>query len=126
MLPAPAHSVRTVETPNAVMKTYASPSTDAPATVSVWRTEMRAGASGPLHTVDQDQVVVVVAGKLDALVGGQAVLVEPDYGLVLPAGALRRLRAEGDEDLVTVTASLPRAMATVHGSDDPVPVPWTQ
>jgi quercetin dioxygenase-like cupin family protein len=114
---------RSTVTPAATMRTYASPTTAMPADVAVWRTEMPAGSSGPLHTVDTDQVVVVVEGRLAAEVDGRGCQVPAGDSLVLPAGAQRRLTAE--DDVVTLTASTPAATARV-GEGDPVPVPWTR
>jgi quercetin dioxygenase-like cupin family protein len=118
----PVTAARVVETPAATMRTYASPTTENRAPVAVWRTEMAAGAAGPVHVVDVDQVVVVVSGQLAAEVDGTAFVVPVGDSALLPAGAERRLTA-GPDGLVTVTASLPGATARV-GAGDPVPVPW--
>ena len=53
----------TFETPNAVMCTLAAPSLGT-ADLAVWTVEMRAGQAGPLHTADQEQVWVMLAGAL--------------------------------------------------------------
>ena len=118
----PMSGARVVETPAATMRTYASPTTESRAPLAVWRTEMAAGAAGPVHVVDVDQVVVVVSGSLTAEVGGAEFVVPPGDSALLPADAERRLTA-GPEGLVTVTASLPGGTARV-GAGDPVPVPW--
>lgn len=115
---------RTTETPAATMRTYASPTTPVHADIAVWRTQMAGGASGPLHTVDTDQVVVVVEGRLSAEIDGHSCLVPAGDSVVLPAGVQRRLTA-GEDGLVTLTASTPAATARV-GDGDPVPVPWTR
>ncbi len=115
---------RVTETPAATMRTYASPSMPGDAGVAVWRTEMAAGASGPLHTVDAGQVVVVLEGRLSAEVDGRCWQVPAGDSVVLPAGVPRRLTA-GEDALVTLTASTPAASARV-GDGDPVPVPWTR
>ena len=115
---------RVTETPAATMRTYAAPTMPGGADVAVWRTEMAAGASGPLHTVDTDQVVVVVQGRLSAEIDGSSSQVPAGDSVVLPAGAVRRLTA-GEDGLVTLTASTPAATARV-GDGDPVPVPWTR
>jgi quercetin dioxygenase-like cupin family protein len=120
----PLSTTRVVETPAATMRTYASPSTSAAAPVAVWRTEMAAATSGPVHVVDVDQVVVVVAGHLAVDLAGRQFVVPAGDSAVLPAGAERRLSA-GAEELVTVTASLPGASARM-GDRAPVPVPWTR
>lgn len=113
---------RSVETPAATMRTYASPSSGAPAPVAVWRTELPAGSSGPLHTVDVDHVVVVVEGTLVAEVDGTRHEVTAGDGIMLPAGSRRRLTG-GEAAAVTVTAALPGSTARV-GDGDPVQVPW--
>ena len=113
---------RAVETPAATMRTYASPSSSTPAPVAVWRSELPAGTSGPLHTVDVDHIVVVVEGTLVAEVDGVRHEVVTGDGIKLPAGSVRRLTG-GDGTAVTVTAALPGSTARVGGGD-PVPVPW--
>jgi len=120
----PLADARVVETPAAIMRTYASPTTVVPAPVAVWRTEMAAGTAGPLHVVDVDQVVVVVAGQLRAEVGGQEFVVPAGDSALLPAGVERRLGA-GAGVLITVTASQPGASARV-GAGDPVAVAWAR
>jgi quercetin dioxygenase-like cupin family protein len=115
---------RVVETPAATMRTYASPTTARRAPFAVWRTEMKPGSAGPVHTVDVDQVVVVVDGTLVAHVGGQAEEVPPGDSVLLPAGIARRLVA-GSSGVVTLTTSTPGAMATAVGAV-PVPVPWAR
>jgi quercetin dioxygenase-like cupin family protein len=115
---------RAVETPAATMRTYASPSTAVPSSLAVWRTEMAAGTAGPLHVVDVDQVVVVVAGQLHADVDGRELIIPAGDSALLPAGVERRLAA-GAEDLVTVSASQPGGTARI-GAGDPVAVPWAR
>ena len=115
---------RVAETPAATMRTYASPSTPAGADIAVWRTEMPAGATGPLHAIDTDQVVVVLEGDLSAEVDGRSCQVPVGDSLVLPARSQRRLTA-GATGLVTLTASTPGARARV-GDADPVVVPWAR
>jgi quercetin dioxygenase-like cupin family protein len=115
---------RVTETPAATMRTYAAPTMPGGADLAVWRTEMAAGASGPLHAVDSTQVVVVIEGRLAAEIDGRRCSVPAGDSVVLPAGAQRRLTA-GDDGVVTLTASTPEASARV-GDSDPVPVPWTR
>lgn len=113
---------RPTVTPAASMRTYVSPSTDTPATLSVWRTDMEAGAAGPLHVIDTEHVVVVTAGVLQAEVAGQEVRVEAGGCVVLPAHSERRLTA-GPAGVSTLTVALPGS--TAHAGDaDPVRVPW--
>jgi quercetin dioxygenase-like cupin family protein len=118
----PLEAARVVETPAAAMRTYASPSGAASAQLSVWRTEMAPGSAGPLHSIDHDHVVVVLAGRLDAEVDGERIQALPGDCVVLTAGAPRRLTAS-DVGVVMVTSALPGSTATA-GDADPVLVPW--
>ncbi len=119
----PLDATRTLSTPAATMRTYASPSTDTAAAVSVWRTELAAGSSGPTHVVDTDHVVVVVEGTLLVDVDGVRGELGPGDGVVLPAGTPRTLSAGPAADVVTVTSALPGSQARV-GEAEPVAVPW--
>lgn len=117
-------ATRSVVTPAATMRTYASPSGPATASVAVWRTEMSAGAAGPLHSVNEDQVLAVVQGSLSATVGEKQVDLGPDDAVVLPAGVDRQVTA-GPDGAVALVSSTPGATARV-GDGDPVPVPWAR
>jgi quercetin dioxygenase-like cupin family protein len=114
---------RTVSTPAATMRTYASPTTEPAADVAVWRTELPAGTAGPLHAVDRDHVVVVVEGTVEVLLGQEHRTVPTGASVTLPAGAPRRIAASAEGPAVTVTAARPGSMATVGGGE-PVAVPW--
>jgi quercetin dioxygenase-like cupin family protein len=115
---------RQVATPAATMRTYASPSGPAAASVALWRTEMTDGAVGPAHTVSDDQVLVVMEGSLHAVVGGDEFTLGPRDAVVLPAEVERQLIA-GPDGAVTLVASLPGSTARV-GDGEPVPVPWAR
>ncbi len=112
------------ETTNALMRTYASPTVGDNA-LAVWRTEMAPGATGPLHATDVEQVVVVVEGRLLAVVDRTERVLAAGDAVVLPAGIQRRLSNAGGETVVTLTSALPGALATV-GQAEPVPVPWAR
>ncbi|MFC5176245.1 hypothetical protein [Nocardioides taihuensis] len=113
---------RTIETPAASMRTYASPSAGSTVDVSVWRTEMQPDTSGPVHVIDTDHVVVVVDGLLKAVVDGTAVEAGAGDCVLLPHGAARQLTA-GPSGVTTLTAARPGSTARA-GDADPVPVPW--
>jgi quercetin dioxygenase-like cupin family protein len=104
------------------MRTYASPSGPASATIAVWCTEMGAEGAGPVHTVSEDQVIVLTEGSLSVAIGEQLHRLGPTDALVVPAGVARQVTA-GPQGAVGIVASLPGATARV-GEADPVPVPW--
>lgn len=105
-------------TPAAEMRRYSGTS------VAVWRTTTRPGTAGPLHVIDREQVVVVVEGTLSVTLDGVTAVARPGDAVVLPAGALRQLRNEGTEPVVTITSALPGSQARV-GDGAPVSVPWS-
>jgi quercetin dioxygenase-like cupin family protein len=120
----PLSEARVVTTPAATMRTYASPTTALPAPVAVWRTEMAPGSAGPVHSVDVDQVVVVVEGVLVAELDGAQEEIATGDSVLLAAGAERRLVA-GHGGVVTLTSSVPGGTARAGGAE-PVPVPWAR
>lgn len=117
----PATAARRTETPNALMTTLASPTLGAARELALWRVHMDAGAAGPEHTFDAEQVWTVVTGAARVTVdGAEAALVAGDT-IVLPAGATRRIAADGPfEALVTGRAG---ARVTAAGHDAVTP-PW--
>jgi quercetin dioxygenase-like cupin family protein len=113
---------RTIDTPAASMRTYASPSADCTADVSVWRTEMQPDSAGPVHVIDTDHVVVVIDGLLRAVVGGVKIVASAGDCVILPRGEERQLAA-GPSGLTTLTAAQPGSTARA-GDADPVRLPW--
>ena len=111
-------------TPNAVMRTYASAATTG-SDVAVWRVELPPGAAGPWHSVDGEQVAVVLSGRprISGDHGEQALA--PGDGVVLPAGAQRRMSNPAAEPAVLLACSRPGARATPRGRDA-VPIPWAR
>lgn len=113
-----------VQTPNAVMYTYASPEQGGCA-LAVWRTEMAPGAAGPPHALSTELVVVVLAGVLTLESQGEVRTLQVGDGATVPAHVVRQVRNAGDEPVLTLSAGLPNATARA-GDADPVPVPWTR
>ena len=96
VLPVRAGQRRRTETPNATMTTLASPTLGATAGLSMWQVEMAAGAQGPRHVFDSEQVWTVLEGELAAVVAGEESAVRAGDTVVLPAGAERQLSATTD------------------------------
>ena len=105
----------TFETPNAVMCTLAAPSLGT-ADLAVWTVEMRAGQAGPLHTADQEQVWVMLAGTL-AING-----VEHPEGSTAVIAAGRERQIEARTAARALVAS--RGNATVVTAEGARPLPW--
>jgi len=83
------------ETPNAVMRTLAAPSVGA-TELAVWEVAMTDGQAGPAHSVDHEQVWVVLQGALSVHLGEETLQVGPGDAAILPVGDERRIVAEGD------------------------------
>lgn len=114
---------RVTSTPNATMHTYAGPTTGGTG-VAVWRTELPAGSSGPLHAISRDHVLVVLAGAVHVETEEGSSLLGVGDGFLLPAGVQRRI-TNPDPDVVAVTLTAATAGSTARvGDGDPVPVPW--
>jgi quercetin dioxygenase-like cupin family protein len=110
---------RTVETPNAVMTTLASPSLGG-ASQSLWQVRMGQGQAGPWHRMDREQLWTVVEGGVTVEFDGAAYELRPGDTVVLPAGELRRIVAgSGASVLVTCPAGARASMP--DGTDRGVP-----
>ncbi|MBP2366171.1 cupin domain-containing protein [Pseudonocardia parietis] len=112
---------RVVETPNAVMTTFASPALGGAAR-SLWQVRMVPGATGPWHRMSGDQVWTVLDGGATVeSADGHTVLGAGDTA-VLPAGELRRLVADPGAGLTAVVTGDGDARAGLaDGTDRGVP-----
>jgi quercetin dioxygenase-like cupin family protein len=109
------------ETPNAIMRTLAAPSTGA-AELSVWEVQMRAGQQGPVHAVDREQVWLVVAGALRARIAAETSVAETGDTLVVAAGVERRIEAA--TDLTAIVSSVAGSVVTTPDSPAGRALPW--
>jgi quercetin dioxygenase-like cupin family protein len=115
---------RRSETPNAVMTTLASP-TQGNAGHAMWRVDMSAGAQGPLHVVDAEQIWAVLEGDATVELDGESFAVRPGDAVVMPAGAVRRISAGAEHGFAAVVSAPAGAHAWVSGGTDKVVPPWT-
>ena len=95
---------RRTETPNAVMTTLASP-TQGGAGQAVWRVDMRAGAAGPPHAFDTEQVWTVLEGGATIELGGETVALAPGDTVVLPADVPRQVFADAGKGFAAIVAA---------------------
>ena len=84
---APRH-----ETPNAVMRTLAAPSLGS-TDLAVWHVSMDAGQQGPDHSVNREQVWVVLEGHLDVQVAGESRCLKEGAALRIPPDVARQVTA---------------------------------
>lgn len=115
---------RVTETPNAVMTTLASP-TQGGTSVSLWRTAMRPGQCGPVHTFDVDQVWHLLEGSAVVDVEGQAIDLSPGDTIVIPREAPRQVSTSGGALFVVSGKGAGRATpVTSDGPGEQVNPPW--
>jgi quercetin dioxygenase-like cupin family protein len=118
--PEPAH---TTATPNATMTRLATPTLGS-RTLSTWRVEMEAGATGPTHTVDREQVWTLTTGTLTFTTTGEGegALVTAGQTVVVPAGLERRVQA-GDRG-ARAHVAMPSDGRVSTPEQGPHPLPW--
>jgi quercetin dioxygenase-like cupin family protein len=103
---------RTTVTPNATMTTLASPTVGATSGRSLWLVDMTAGARGPLHIFDTEQIWTVLDGNAAVEIAGVSHRLDPGDTVVIPARAERQVRADTACRMLvtgaaTATASVP-------------------
>lgn len=91
-----AASARISTTPNATMTTLASPTLSGSTFASIWQTSMIAGAKGPLHSFDSEQIVVVLEGRIEILLDGTSITMEKGSALTVAGDTLRQIAAVSD------------------------------
>jgi quercetin dioxygenase-like cupin family protein len=108
---------RVTTTPNAKMTTLASPTLGATSGRSLWMVDMTAGATGPRHVFDTEQIWTVIDGYATIEIDGLAHPLDAGDTLVIPAGAERQVHATtACRMLVTGDAT---AIASVPGESEP-------
>jgi quercetin dioxygenase-like cupin family protein len=108
---------RRTETPNANMTTLASPTLGASVGLSMWQVEMAAGAQGPRHTFDSEQLWTVLEGEVAVTVGHECVSLTPGDTLVLRSGAERQITATAPARLLVCGHG--NAVACAAGEEAP-------
>ncbi|HEY1733588.1 MAG TPA: cupin domain-containing protein [Acidimicrobiales bacterium] len=113
----PAVENRHSETPVGVMTTLASPTLGPSAVLSLWRVEMEAGVTGPLHVFDSEQLWTVLAGELTITVDGAPAELAAGDTIVIPTGLERQVHSRTAVRLIVCGAG--DAVASVPGEEAP-------
>lgn len=112
---------RRSETPAGVMTTLASPTVGDTAGLSMWEVTMTAGASGPLHVFDSEQIWTVLDGELSVAIAGQREDIRTGDTVVIPADRERQISARTDVRLLVCGHG--NAIARVPGEPEPRGIP---
>jgi quercetin dioxygenase-like cupin family protein len=113
---------RSHETPNAVMRTYASARLTG-TELALWRVELPPGAAGPVHSVDVEQVVLMLEGEVAVEADGTTTMLGEDASAVLPAGVSRRITNAATSRAVAIMCCRSGARASRAQQPD-VTIPW--
>lgn len=108
---------RRSETPNGVMTTLASPTLGETAGLSMWEVSMTAGASGPLHIFDSEQIWTVLDGELSVAIAGRGEDIRAGDTVVIPANLERQVLARTDVRLLV--CGLGGAIVRAPGESEP-------
>lgn len=108
---------RRSQTPAGVMTTLASPTIGATVGLSMWEVAMTAGARGPLHIFDSEQIWTVLDGELSVTIAGQREDIRSGDTVVIPADVERQISARTDVRLLVCGHA--NAIAQVPGEPEP-------
>jgi quercetin dioxygenase-like cupin family protein len=95
---------RRTETPTGVMTTLASP-TQGGCQYAMWRVDMAAGAAGPRHAFDTDQVWTVLRGAARIELGDEMLAVAVGDTVIMPADAQRQVFADADHGFTAIACA---------------------
>ena len=112
----------TFELPGLSVIGLASPQRGARET-SVWRLAIAAGTAGTPHTVDREEIFVVVAGRALATVGADTTELAAGDALIVPAGTPFAL-ANPFGDPFEAIAALPVGGRAALPGEPPFVPPW--
>lgn len=115
----------TIETPNATMRTLASPSRHHSA-LAVWRATMQPGAIGPEHRMDADQVYVVLAGSLRLTTDGITAVASVGDSVFVPGNSLRQVTNDGNGSLSFVVSMPAGAQVSTPSGSHQGELPWAR
>jgi quercetin dioxygenase-like cupin family protein len=115
-----AEDAPTFEAPGATITGLASPSRGA-ADTAAWRVRFAAGHASPVHSLDREEVFVVLEGAVTARYADRAETAHAGGALIVPAGEEFSLVAEGAP--AEAVCTFPVGGTALLGGERIVP-PW--
>ncbi|MFB7850415.1 MULTISPECIES: cupin domain-containing protein [unclassified Streptomyces] len=115
---------RTTRTPAGSMFGLAAPSQGS-TEVSTWRVELGADSATPVHVIDREQVWMPLSGEFEIEAEGGTGCAGAGQAVIVPAGAIRRLRAAGGPAVALVAMAV-GGKAMLPGGEDKIPLPWAE
>ncbi|MDH6128101.1 cupin domain-containing protein [Kitasatospora sp. GP82] len=95
------------------------------AELAIWALEIAPDAASEIHSMDREEVFVVVNGKVSATVGGVEVTAQDGDAIIVPANTPLQIRNACPENPATLTAATSVGMKATVG-DATFPPPWAQ
>lgn len=113
---------RQTETPNASMTTLAAPSLGQTTTLALWRVRYPAGATGPLHVMDSEQVWALESGSASCTVDGARHDLAAGDTIRIAGGAERQITTRDGARFVVCGHA--NAVARTEANPEGVVPPW--
>ena len=118
-----ASDARVTTSPHGVMTTLASPTLSGSDGASLWRVAFAAGASGPEHAFDSEQIWALASGEAVIVVDGERFELNAGDTIQIAGGVTRRVFAVTDVEFVVSGSGTARVRAPGHPADGTTP-PW--
>jgi len=115
---------RTVRTASGTVAGLAAPSQGS-GELATWRVRMTPDAAGPVHEIDREQVWMPLSGTFSVTVAGDTQVIGAGQAVILPAGAVRQIRA-GAEPAEALVCMPIGGTATVPGNPERRELPWAR
>jgi quercetin dioxygenase-like cupin family protein len=119
------HSAPAFGAGGATITGYASPSRGA-SEVSLWRIELAAASSSPLHEMDVEEIFLGLDGEATLVAGDRESTVKPGDCLILPARTPFTLTAGADRPFRAVACMAAGGKATMLPDGPSFVPPWAE
>lgn len=93
--------------------------------LAIWALDVAPGARSEPHSMDREEVFVIISGSIAATVDGQEVLAGPGDAIVVPPHAELQLGNASADKPARVTAATSVGMIATLGGNS-FPPPWAQ
>jgi mannose-6-phosphate isomerase-like protein (cupin superfamily) len=93
--------------------------------LAVWALEVEPGAASEIHSMDREEVFVVVNGEVTATVAGREVAAGPGDAIIVPPHAAFQIRNAGGGEPAQLTVATSAGMQALVGGM-PFSPPWAR
>ena len=93
--------------------------------LAVWALDLEPGVSSETHSMDREEVFIVISGTVSATVADREVTAGPGDAVIVPAHATLQIRNASGREPARLTAATSVGMKAVVGGASFTP-PWAQ